>query len=127
MRWLQKASSSTSIDILPCACRFALRFDWSPFDSLGKLSIDDLQRVRTVTWDARAKWFDIGLALSIPAGTLDAVSVDKHDCGKCYTEMLTNWLKGVDPQPSWSALSDALKSTSVGCGDLAKQIATFQS
>ena len=41
---------------------------------------------------------------------------------ECYTEMLKVWLRRVHPQPTWSALSDALKSPSVGCGDLATLI-----
>ena len=95
----------------------------STYDIIGKLSIDDLQKVQDSTWDVRAKWFNIGLALGISAGTLDAVKkTHQSDCDDCYTSVMKIWLRGVDPHPTWAALSDALKSTSVGCGHLAEQL-----
>ena len=92
-------------------------------DSIGQLNDKDLSQVLVKTWDTRSKWYHIGLFLGIPAGTLDAVrETQRGDCDKCYTEMLKVWLRGVYPQPTWSALSDALKSPSVGCGKLAQQL-----
>ena len=91
--------------------------------SIGQLNDKDLLLVLDKTWDARSRWYHIGLALGIPAGTLDAEKkTHQSDCDDCYTSVLKIWLRGVDPQPTWSALSDALKSTSVGCGHLAEQL-----
>ena len=87
------------------------------------MSIEDLQRVRTAIWDARAKWYDIGLALCLSADTLDAVrETQRGDCAKCYTEMLADWLRGVNPLPTWDTLSKAL--TLSGYGHLAEQLAS---
>ena len=42
--------------------------------------------------------------------------------GKCLTEMLTLWLKQVDPPATWSAIIAALRQPTVGFNKLAKQI-----
>ena len=41
---------------------------------------------------------------------------------KCFSKMLTLWLRGVDPLPTWSALVAALKKPAVGLEALAKQV-----
>ena len=98
-------------------------YHYTQFNLIGQLNDKNLSQVLNKTCDARSRWYHIGLALGIPAGTLDAVrETQQGDCDKCYTEMLKVWLRGVDPQPTWSALSDALKSTSVGYGHLAEQL-----
>ena len=44
------------------------------------------------------------------------------DVDACYIEMLSTWLKMIDPQPSWDGLLTALEHDFVQCGDLADQI-----
>lgn len=44
----------------------------------------------------------------------------------CYTAMLKEWLKMIDPKPSWEGLLQALLQPTVGCGDLAAKIASEQ-
>ena len=41
---------------------------------------------------------------------------------KCFSKMLTLWLRGVDPLPTWSAMVTALKKPAVGLGDLAEEV-----
>ena len=41
---------------------------------------------------------------------------------KCFSKMLTLWLRGVDPLPTWSALVAALKKPAVGLEALAEQV-----
>ena len=98
-------------------------YHYTQFHIIGQLNDKDLSLVLNKTWDARSRWYHIGLALGIPTGTLDAVKKRcRDDPDECYTEMLKVWLRGVDPLPTWSALSKVLKSPSVGCGDLAEQL-----
>ena len=42
--------------------------------------------------------------------------------GDCLIEMLTLWLKQVDPLPTWSALITALQQPPIGLQQLAEQI-----
>lgn len=54
----------------------------------------------------RKKWKMIGLGLHIPRSDLD-LSGDPLECLEC---MLTKWLKGIDPPPTWEALVAVLRS-----------------
>ena len=65
----------------------------------------------------------MGLGLGILSNTLDAIRESNQGvCEKCYTEMLKQWLESNNPRRTWSALANALRSPSVGHGDLADQL-----
>ena len=54
---------------------------------------------------------------------LKVIRNDYHDeADLCLTEMLTDWLKRMNPPPTWEALVDALKSQTVGYEQLADTI-----
>ena len=62
--------------------------------------------------DARTKWKDFGLALSMSQSTLrDSIDIaQRGHSGRCLTEMLAEWLVGVGGPPrTWSTLIAALK------------------
>ena len=83
----------------------------------------DLKTVRKAVWDARTKWMDIGIELDLSMPDLAAIeAAHRSDIGRCFIEMLTLWLKQVDPPPTWSALVAALKDPIIGYGDLAEQV-----
>ena len=89
----------------------------SPCSGLG---IDD---VIEKVWDARVKWYNIGLKLGISAGTLDAIKdTGFHNPDNCFTAMLKEWLNNGKPPLSWSALAEALRSRTVGFRSLAEQL-----
>ena len=88
------------------------------------MAITDLRTVRAAVWEARTKWMNIGIELNIIKTDLDAIK-GAGDPGDCLTEMLTLWLKQVDPLPTWSALIAALKQPPLGCQQLAEQIKTM--
>ena len=89
----------------------------------GQLTSKDLKTVRKAVWDARTKWMDIGLELDLSMADLTAIEAAHHiDIGRCFIEMLTLWLKQVDPPPTWSAMVAALQDPIIGFGDLAKQV-----
>ena len=86
----------------------------------GKLSITDLQDVLSRTWDARAKWYNIGLELGISANNLDPLNKDHQgNCEECYKSMLKEWLRS---GPTWSDFAKALRSKPVGMSDLASEL-----
>ena len=51
-----------------------------------------------------------------------AIRKEKSDVEDCLTKLLSNYLKGDDPEPSWHALIKALRAKSVGYPNLAKEI-----
>jgi hypothetical protein len=86
------------------------------------LTIDDLRTVQRDVWEARTKWYNIGLELDVDFSTLDAIRRDNYDIDSCFTEMLTMWLKRVNPPPTWSAMVEALRSPTVGYEHLTEHV-----
>ena len=87
------------------------------------VTINDLPQVFRAVFDARTKWYDIGLELNIDAASLDAVQNDNpHNVQNCLRDMLKKWLRRSQPKPTWGALKEALESPLVDEGHL---IATF--
>ena len=83
-----------------------------------KLDIKDLSKVQRAAWNARAKWYNIGLELNINPGTLDVIERNNMDINDRFRIMLTTWLRMVDPR---EALAEALRSPTVGCEELPKR------
>ena len=73
-------------------------------------------------WEARAKWYYIGLELGISVGTLDSIEATNQNPDRCFTTMIKAWLRSGRPKPSWAAVANALKSPMVGYEQLAEQL-----
>ena len=86
------------------------------------LSINDLGVVIEAVWEARSKWYNIGLKLGISPGTLDAIKGANQNPDECFTDMIKDWLNNGKPRPTWAAMTEALESRMVGYGDLAKKL-----
>ena len=72
---------------------------------------------------ARAKWYNIGLKLGVPVGTLDSISeAANQNPDSCLTAMIKDWLRNGKPKPTWAAVAKALKSPMVGYEHLAEQL-----
>ena len=66
---------------------------------------------------------DIGLELDLSMADLTAIeAAHRGDIGRCFIEMLTLWLKQVDPPPTWSVMVEALQDPIIGFGDIAEQV-----
>ena len=78
------------------------------------MSDKDIKLVRREIFEARAKWYDIGIELEIPTGTLKSIRSMYDSPSDCLLEMLDTWLKQVDPKPSWRLLISALEQPAVG-------------
>lgn len=77
--------------------------------------------VREEIHECRSKWYDIGLKLRVPVGTLD--SIEKHgNDSTCLREVLKHWLKNVTRPATWGALVNALDSQTVGEHKLASRL-----
>ena len=88
----------------------------------GQLNFKDLCKVQRAAWNARTKWYNIGLELKIDPETLNVIEGNNKDIDNCFRAMLTTWLKTVDPKPTLAALAEALRSLMVGHEHLAEQL-----
>ena len=86
-----------------------------------ELKEEDLSDVQDELWDARSKWYNIGLRLGIPASDLDVIKNDGDDTEARFRSMLLKWLRE-GKNCTWVALIKALSSPSVGQPMLAKSI-----
>lgn len=73
-------------------------------------------------YEARERAYYVGLSLRIPPDILDNIrsQYDGHDDQLLY--VIKEFLKGVDPRPTWSAIVTALKSPMVKMSKLAEDI-----
>lgn len=55
------------------------------------------------------QWKNIGALLGIHPDTLDKIHSDEQSSKSQMREMLTVWLKQVNPLPTWEALINAVK------------------
>ena len=57
-----------------------------------------------------SKWQNIGVLLGVPIEIVDAIKYEnRHSYSMCLIEMLTYWLKQVDPPPTWKDLIEAIE------------------
>ena len=70
----------------------------------------------------RKKWKYIGLGLGVPQTDIDTITGDPLDC---LGSILTKWLKGIDPHPTWKALVAVLRSRVVGEEKKAQELEKF--
>ena len=87
------------------------------------LSISDLQKVLKELFRARSKWHNFGLELKIDPSDLEAIKVrNNNDPDECFKELLTIWLKQVEPKSTWATLCSALRSSTVGYERLSQKV-----
>ena len=87
-----------------------------------QLTVDDLHTVIEELYNARAKWYNIGVQLRVGVGTLDAIRSQYSDPSDCLRETLTTWLKSCSTPTTWSKVAEALNSSTVGEGSMATSL-----
>ena len=86
-----------------------------------RLSTDDIENVRSEVWEARCKWYDIGIELGLNVSDLDRIRhLFKDDADRCVTEMLTLWLR--NHTATWKQLINSLEHKTVGFTNLAMMV-----
>ena len=55
-----------------------------------------------------SQWKTIGVLLDIPKHVLSKIQSDEEGVNDRLHEMLSEWLKQVDPPPTWKDLADAV-------------------
>ena len=78
------------------------------------------KNVLDLAWDARVKWYHIGIQLRQKTTDLDVIGKEKCDDIR-FTRMITEWLR--KGKASWRELIDALDHKTVGLSNLADKIA----
>ncbi len=93
-----------------------------PVPNANYLTSSDIREVRHKIWEARMKWYHIGIELGINVDDLEAIrsGANHHNIADNFTEMLTTWLRQTGS--TWEALSKALRSKQVGYPLLADSI-----
>lgn len=59
--------------------------------------------------DVSSDWKNIGVLLEIQSNSLDGIEVDERDNNSRLRAMLTEWLKQVNPPPTWKQLAEAVE------------------
>jgi len=86
------------------------------------LGIHHLKDVHEELIGVSHKWYDIGLQLNLPVGTLDRIREQYSDPQTRLREILKSWLVSVDPYPTWRALVKVLKRRAVEEHSLADEL-----
>ena len=103
--------------------------DWTSTGSCvclsDRLSEDDLADVQRKLFTVKNEWYNLGLELGQRVSTLDSIDTKySGDPSQCFRQVLKEWLKGVNPPPTWQAMVNALKSPTVVQYQVAEQIQT---
>ena len=92
-------------------------------DRCALLTDCDIATVQRALWEGRAKWYNLGLELGIPLGTLDAIQqTNRYVTDDCFRATLVTWLRSYELRPSWSSLAKSLRAAPVGLEELADQL-----
>ena len=88
------------------------------------LGISDLDAVIEAIWEARKKWFYIGLNLGIKKEKLEDIKRENQDVDDRFTEMVLTWLSNDKDTYTctWATLATVLRSPSVRFGQLADKL-----
>ena len=90
------------------------------------ISIENLGDALDMLYDARYKWFDIGLALKVNYSTLKTIEKEQlNNQDSSLREMLAYRIQSGDSL-TWCDLSDCLTQPSVGKKELAERIKTLK-
>ena len=55
------------------------------------------------------EWNNIGALLGIDENKLKAIKSEQQQVNNCLRAMISEWLNGVTPSPTWSKLADVVE------------------
>ena len=88
------------------------------------LTVNDFADVQSALWEARRKWFNIGVRLRLKVTDLEAID---HELGQDlegkFVRMILSWLVSGE-KCTWRALRETLKHHTVSLPVLAREIKT---
>ena len=84
-------------------------------NSTADLGEYEFNEIQTLVWEARGRWWNIGIQLCFSTGDLEAIEINHvKNCGRCFTNLLTDWIQRNNPIATWKALINALTARTVG-------------
>ena len=86
----------------------------------GRLTKNDIKTVRKEVLPAAAKYYDLGIELGLDPDYLNTLTSKSDE--ESLRELLVRWLSGVDPEPTWEALCEALRNPAIKHELLAEEI-----
>ena len=84
------------------------------------MSEDNMLDIVNKIYTTRSKWYYIGLQLKIPVYILDGINSEPTSVH--LDKMVQYWLAQTNPRPTWRALANSLRKSTVGEGRLAEEI-----
>ena len=85
-----------------------------------ELSDDDFSTILERMWNAKNKWYFIGVRFNIPVSELDTIETNNPKVENQFIGMIKKWLE-MGQNCTWKAIHDALKHHTVDCGSIAKE------
>ena len=88
------------------------------------LAVDDLADVQSALWEARHKWYSIGIRLRLKVPDLKAIDLEPElDLENKFKKMILSWLER-GQRCTWRALRKALKHPTINQPELARLMKT---
>ena len=88
----------------------------------GTLGQNDLHVVLSEIIDAKTKAKYLGLALGLSPATVGGICQQYGDLQDRLLYVIEEFLKKIDPHPTWKAIAIAMRSPTVNFPDLAERI-----
>ena len=88
----------------------------------GTLGPDDLDAVLTEILDAKTKAKYLGLKLGLSSATVEGICQQYDSLQDHLSHVLEEYLKKVDPHPTWKAIAIVMRSPTVNFPHLAERI-----
>lgn len=86
------------------------------------MDIDDFAEVQEAVWEARSKWYNIGIRLKLKVPDLDCIDAEPGiNVEEKFNRMVKSWLKMTE-SCTWPALCEALKHPTVAMPNVAEEV-----
>ena len=73
--------------------------------------------------DVKTKWYSIGIQLQVPESKLDEIeNAAREDLERAFRRMIQEWLKQINPEPTWTDIVKVLRCRSINEQRLAKNL-----
>ena len=83
---------------------------------------DDVPGIVAQILDVQTKSKIFGRVLKLPAHTVDRIHVQYSDPEECLFQVMDEFVKQVEPRPTWRAIVNALRNPLIGLTSLAEKM-----
>ena len=90
------------------------------YEQGANLTLDDYAEVSSALWDAKHKWFSIGVRFGIKVTELEAIR-SEDSVEERFHRMVTTWLKA-GKNCNWKHICEALSHHTVGMQHMAENL-----